>query len=111
MYSLTPPAPTNALHTLFLSPHDVAAIVSRQGMPETLKGMARTLTEDFLRWPDFDKSARLASHSAAGVIELMPIADGRTYTFKYVNGHPQNTLQGLSTVMALCCTSGRKRTV
>ena len=100
MPSFTPPIPANALHTLFLSPHDVAAIVSRQGMPETLKGMARTLTEDFLRWPDFDKSARLASHSAAGVIELMPIADGRTYTFKYVNGHPQNTQQGLSTVMA-----------
>jgi ornithine cyclodeaminase len=30
----------------------------------------------------------------------MPIADASTYTFKYVNGHPQNTAQGLSTVMA-----------
>jgi ornithine cyclodeaminase len=34
------------------------------------------------------------------VIELMPIADGARYTFKYVNGHPKNTSQGLPTVMA-----------
>jgi ornithine cyclodeaminase len=53
-----------------------------------------------LRWKSFDKSARLACHSADGVIELMPIADDTTFTFKYVNGHPKNTQQGLSTVMA-----------
>jgi ornithine cyclodeaminase len=34
------------------------------------------------------------------VIELMPIADAKTYTFKYVNGHPKNTQVGLPTVMA-----------
>ena len=30
----------------------------------------------------------------------MPISDGATYTFKYVNGHPGNTQLGLPTVMA-----------
>jgi ornithine cyclodeaminase len=35
-----------------------------------------------------------------GVIELMPISDGRLYSFKYVNGHPKNTSQGLLTVTA-----------
>jgi ornithine cyclodeaminase len=44
--------------------------------------------------------ARVAHHSPVGVIELMPIADGRTYAFKYVNGHPGNTALGLPTVMA-----------
>jgi ornithine cyclodeaminase len=34
------------------------------------------------------------------VIELMPISDAKTYAFKYVNGHPKNTLVGLPTVMA-----------
>ena len=87
-------------NTLFLSPPDVASIVSRQGMPATLQGLAAYIQQDFLRWKSFDKSARLASHSADGVIELMPIADANTYTFKYVNGHPKNTHQGLSTVMA-----------
>jgi len=87
-------------NTLFLSPQDVASIVSRQGMVKTLRGMAACIHQDFLRWKSFDKSARLASHSEGGVIELMPIADASTYTFKYVNGHPKNTALGLSTVMA-----------
>ena len=86
--------------TLFLSPQDVAGIVSRKGMPAVLQGMAAYIRQDFLRWKSFDKSARLACHSADGVIELMPIADANTYTFKYVNGHPKNTAKGLSTVMA-----------
>lgn len=42
----------------------------------------------------------MASHSAEGVIELMPTSDGRTYGFKYVNGHPKNTRDGLQTVTA-----------
>ena len=30
----------------------------------------------------------------------MPISDGQLYSFKYVNGHPKNTAQGLLTVTA-----------
>lgn len=86
--------------TRFLSPKDIADLVKRRGLAATLKGMADYIRDDFLRWQSFDKSARLASHSPEGVIELMPIADARTYTFKYVNGHPKNTARGLSTVMA-----------
>ena len=86
--------------TRFLSPHDIADIVQRQGVAATLRGMANTIRQDFLRWPEFEKTARLAAHSADGVIELMPIADAKTYTFKYVNGHPENTNVGLPTVMA-----------
>ena len=48
----------------------------------------RRIEADFLRWPEFDKTARVASHSAHGVIELMPVADAGSYSFKYVNGHP-----------------------
>jgi ornithine cyclodeaminase len=92
--------PENNHNTLFLSPQDVASIISREGMVKALQGMAACIHEDFLRWKNFDKSARLASHSRDGVIELMPIADANTYTFKYVNGHPKNTALGLSTVMA-----------
>jgi ornithine cyclodeaminase len=86
--------------TLFLSPQDVANMVSRTGLAATLQGLASDIRKDFLRWESFDKSARLAAHSQDGVIELMPIADASTYTFKYVNGHPKNTAKGLSTVMA-----------
>ena len=86
--------------TLFLSPQDIASIVGRIGIAAALQGMASYIRQDFLRWQSFDKSARLAAHSKDGVIELMPIADANTYTFKYVNGHPKNTAKGLSTVMA-----------
>jgi len=85
---------------LLLTPRDVALIVQTQGMAGALRRLARCIEADFLRWHAFDKSARSASHSRNGVIELMPIADGALYSFKYVNGHPGNTRLGLSTVMA-----------
>ena len=86
--------------TLYLSAPDVIALVQRKGIEPCLRGIADCIHADFLRWGAFDKSARVASHSRDGVIELMPIADGETYAFKYVNGHPKNTRWGLPTVMA-----------
>nr|WP_315427280.1 ornithine cyclodeaminase [uncultured Albidiferax sp.] len=92
---------TSLATTPFLSAHDVATIVQRKGLDACLRGMADAIQADFLRWPEFDKCARVASHSADGVIELMPIADAHSYAFKYVNGHPKNNaLHGLPTVMA-----------
>ena len=87
--------------TTLLSTHDVARIAQTLGLAEVFKRMAGYIEADFMRWAEFDKCARLASHSADGVIELMPISDGRLYSFKYVNGHPKNTLVGLPTVMAI----------
>ena len=86
--------------TLYLSAPDVIALVQRKGIEACLRGISDYIQADFLRWGAFDKSARVASHSRDGVIELMPIADGQTYAFKYVNGHPKNTRWGLPTVMA-----------
>jgi ornithine cyclodeaminase len=88
------------LQTQFLSAQDVTSLVTKLGLPHCLQGMAACIHQDFLRWKSFDKTARVASHSAHGAIELMPIADASTYTFKYVNGHPKNTAHGLPTVMA-----------
>ena len=88
------------IYTAFLSPQHVAEIVRTRGLSSIFLGMVEAIRADFLRWSEFDKTARVASHSANGVIELMPIADAKTYSFKYVNGHPGNTLRGLSTVMA-----------
>ena len=86
--------------TTLLTTHDIARIVAAYGLPEVLRRMVAAIEADFRRWPEFDKTARVASHSANGVIELMPIADAQQYSFKYVNGHPGNTVLGLSTVMA-----------
>lgn len=86
--------------TLYLSAPEAAELVRRLGLPFCLQHMAQHIHADFLRWADFDKSARVAAHSRDGVIELMPVADDHRYSFKYVNGHPGNTRLGLSTVMA-----------
>src|ERR1035437_2198107 len=88
------------VHTQFLSAQDVAAIVPAGGVAAPRAGRAAYTPADYRRWQDFDKGARVASHSVGGVIELMPISDAKTYAFKYVNGHPKNTLVGLPTVMA-----------
>ena len=86
--------------TLYLSAPEAAELIRRQGLPFCLQHMAEHIRADFLRWADFDKTARVAAHSKDGVIELMPVADHHRYSFKYVNGHPGNTRFGMSTVMA-----------
>ncbi len=86
--------------TLFVDVPTLSKLVNRVGVGDFLIGMANTIEEDFHRWEDFDKCARVASHSDIGVIELMPIADNESYAFKYVNGHPANTAKGMLTVMA-----------
>ena len=90
----------NALTTTFVNVDDMVQIVQRKGLTACLVGVADRIEKEFLRWEAFDKSARLAFHSTDGVVELMPIADDRQFSFKYVNGHPKNTRFGLPTVMA-----------
>ncbi|MCS6810747.1 MAG: ornithine cyclodeaminase [Tepidimonas sp.] len=86
--------------TRYLSAPAMVRLVQTLGIEACLRGIAEHIRADFGRWPDFDKSARVANHSRDGVIELMPIADKTLYSFKYVNGHPKNTRAGLPTVMA-----------
>jgi ornithine cyclodeaminase len=76
------------------------AWLRRRGVATVIAELAEFIRADFLRWPEIEKSARLASHSAGGVIELMPAADRDFFGFKYVNGHPGNARQGKLTVMA-----------
>src|SRR3954469_2397564 len=78
----------------------VQELVARLGAAHFIEGLASEIEADYRRWRDFDKSPRHATHSPVGVIELMPISDGRLYSFKYVNGHPSNTAAGLLTVTA-----------
>ena len=86
--------------TLLLTTPDVVSLLERRTLPSVLHQLEQAIHDDFLCWPDFDKSARLAAHSPDGVIELMPVANNRLYSFKYVNGHPKNPHLGLPTVMA-----------
>ncbi len=85
----------------FLDVPAVIALVSRIGPVPFLAGLVEYLESDFRRWTAFEKSARVASHSPQGVIELMPTADAALYAFKYVNGHPANAAAGKLTVTGL----------
>lgn len=102
MSHTTPTSPfvSPGVRTDFLSHRKAAELVARVGVIECLRGMSLAIEADFMRWHDFDKSARVANHSQDGVIELMPVSDQQDYAFKYVNGHPVNTRHGLPTVMA-----------
>ncbi len=84
----------------FIGIERIRELVARRGAARFIEELAAEIEADFLRWEAFDKSARHASHSPVGVIELMPASDGRLYAFKYVNGHPKNTAVGLLTVTA-----------
>jgi ornithine cyclodeaminase len=84
----------------FVSVENMMRLVHRVGLETMLREIADTIEADFRRWESFDKTARIPAHSPEGVIELMPTADGDTYGFKYVNGHPRNMREGLQTVTA-----------
>jgi ornithine cyclodeaminase len=86
--------------TRFVDVPAMSALIQTIGVTDFIGQLADAIHSDFVRWPEFEKSARVAHHSEVGVIELMPVANSERYAFKYVNGHPGNTAQNLYTVMA-----------
>ena len=92
--------PSHQAYVPFVSVDHMMKLVLHLGIERVLVDLAAEIERDFLRWPLFDKTPRIASHSDVGVIELMPTSDGETYGFKYVNGHPSNMKKGLQTVTA-----------
>ena len=84
----------------FVSVENMMRLINTRGAETVMAEIARYIEADFRRWPEFDKTPRVASHSRDGVIELMPTADAERYAFKYVNGHPKNTRDGFQTVTA-----------
>jgi ornithine cyclodeaminase len=93
-------SPSRQAFVPFVSVDKMMKLVLHLGIERVLTDLAAAIETDFLRWGSFDKTARIASHSDVGVIELMPTSDGETYGFKYVNGHPANMKKGLQTVTA-----------
>ena len=86
--------------TRFIDVRTMTDLIADIGLSNFLGDLSNEIQADFVRWNEFEKSARVANHSDVGVIELMPVSNANRYSFKYVNGHPKNTAQGLYTVMA-----------
>ncbi|WP_224815066.1 ornithine cyclodeaminase [Hasllibacter sp. MH4015] len=97
---MTLPEPSARAFVPFVSVANMMALIHHIGLERMLVELADAIEADFRRWPLFDKTPRVAAHSPDGVIELMPTSDGTQYGFKYVNGHPLNTRDGLQTVTA-----------
>lgn len=97
---MTNPTPSEKALVPFVSVDHMMQLIHHVGVEDMLRGLADYIESDFKRWQLFDKTPRVASHSTEGVIELMPTSDGEVYGFKYVNGHPKNTAEGLQTVTA-----------
>ena len=84
----------------FVSVNNMMRLIHHIGVEQMITQIATQIEVDFKRWESFDKTPRIPAHSPHGVIELMPTSDGEAYGFKYVNGHPKNTSEGLQTVTA-----------
>ncbi|WP_040494479.1 ornithine cyclodeaminase [Ilumatobacter nonamiensis] len=84
----------------FVNVQNLGRWAADTGLEPLLRDLTTELEGHFQRWPLFDKTPRVGSHSQHGVIELMPTSDGITYGFKCVNGHPINSTRGLQTVTA-----------
>ena len=97
---MTNPKPSDKALVPFVSVDHMMKLIHHVGVEQMLAGLSDYIEDDFRRWELFDKTPRVASHSEKGVIELMPTSDGDVYGFKYVNGHPSNTADGLQTVTA-----------
>jgi ornithine cyclodeaminase len=86
--------------TRYIDVHDIQKLVSETGAESFMRTLAEYIRAHYLRWNEFEKTARVANHVPGGVIELMPTSDNTLYGFKYVNGHPRNTRLNMLTVMA-----------
>ncbi|MEO0390340.1 MAG: ornithine cyclodeaminase [Pseudomonadota bacterium] len=95
-----PNPPSDTALVPFVSVDHMMQLIHHIGLRQAIAGIAAYIEDDFRRWEMFDKTPRVAAHSPEGVIELMPTSDGEAYGFKYVNGHPKNTAEGLQTVTA-----------
>lgn len=95
--------------TRFIDVPAMSELAHEVGVDTFIGEVANQIEENFKRWEDFDKCARIGAHSDDGVIELMPVADQEGYGFKYVNGHPDNPDNyNLPTVMAFGALSTMK---
>lgn len=79
---------------------DVKLIIKQHTFNQVMLDLMEYVREDFKNWESFSKSSRHVIHVDGGVEELMPVANDKLYTFKYVNGHPKNPKNNKLTIVA-----------
>lgn len=83
-----------------LSVDGLTKLLQRHGFNEFMNDLIVALRRDYARWDEFNKIPRPGMHVPNGIVEIMPVCDDTYFTFKYVNCHPNNPLQGKQTVVA-----------
>lgn len=89
------------MKTRYIDLPTMAKYLKSVGPERVIERLIPYLEDDYRRWEEFHKIPRTAHHSDIGVLELMPVGDSETYSFKYVNGHPENPKHNFLTVMAI----------
>jgi ornithine cyclodeaminase len=79
----------------------VKQLIIKLGIKQFFIQLVANLQEDFGHWNEFEKSSRHAIYVENGVLELMPVSSKTLYSFKYVNGHPNNPADNKLNVVAL----------
>lgn len=80
---------------------DIKKLIHIIGIQNFFLALIPAIEKEYAHWEHFKKSSRHAVHTHDGVFELMPICDDEFYTYKYVNGHPNNPRQHKMTVVAM----------
>src|SRR6516162_5564597 len=70
--SMNAPLPSAKALVPFVSVENMMRLIHHVGLETILRELADRIEADFRRWESFDMTPRVASHSRAGVIELMP---------------------------------------
>ncbi len=89
------------LKTRYIDLDTMASYLKSAGPENVISNLIPYLEEDYINWEDFQKMPRTAHHNPLGVLELMPIGNDKIYSFKYVNGHPENPKHNFLTVMGV----------
>ncbi|KEJ00315.1 ornithine cyclodeaminase [Clostridium botulinum A2B7 92] len=89
------------LKTKYIDLPTMAKYLKSVGPETVMERLIPYMEDDYKRWEDFQKMPRTAHHTDIGVLELMPIGDSEKYSFKYVNGHPENPKHNYLTVMGI----------
>ncbi|NFV14021.1 ornithine cyclodeaminase [Clostridium sporogenes] len=89
------------LKTKYIDLPTMAKYLKSVGSETVMERLIPYMEDDYKRWEDFQKMPRTAHHTDIGVLELMPIGDSELYSFKYVNGHPENPKHNYLTVMGI----------
>lgn len=66
----------------FVSVENMMRLIHRVKLERMLTDLTDTIEANFRHWEQFDRTARVASHSPVSLIELTPTSDGEIYGFK-----------------------------